>query len=652
MLQLRVYDYEQKADALVSFGINYDVIAINDEAKKYFEVETEYVDGQILIEKIKNTLRMNNLQTYINLAFEDEVHMKLHSDEDRTVFLSSDWIEGKNKRKVSLAISNDKEKTLDDFIKSHKDERGEGMLYLDENTKELFYTKEFLELFGLEYREDMTFFSFLYTILKQIKNRNKIINLVNNKFHKYDEFLGVVTLKNGEKIEFVYQRYELENNFRGILCNFYTLNKEIMKINYDKTSELLEKEVLLSEMEFLVKNYEKNSEKKMALFSINLKSFKDINNLYGLKMGDYVLKKTAKRLKQIIRTRDIVGRYSADEFLILINDYDHEEILDKIAQRIVDKLTLPIKLVNRIMRVDVRLGISKCESDNLETLINQSFFALDHSKKTNTIVNYYNSYLELLNKDRLILINELKKAIQNKDFTIYYQPQISSELGDISGIEALVRWIHKDKGLIPPDKFIPIAEELDLIKDIEAIVLEKSIAETEEIREKHGIRLAINLSNKQFIDEAFLNKIKAYNMDMSFLEIEITESTAVVDLEKSLQMINSYKALGISIAIDDFGVGYSSLCHLKTLPIDIIKIDRSFIDNIVNNKGDQTLVQAVLLIAETLDVGVIAEGVENELQLELLKDLGCVNFQGYYFDRPCKIEELDKNIVKHKYKNK
>jgi EAL domain-containing protein (putative c-di-GMP-specific phosphodiesterase class I) len=566
VLKLRIYDYEQKADALISFDKNYDVIIINEEAKKYFNVKDEFIEGLIFLNQIKDRLQMSNLHTYINLAFEDEVHMKLHSNEDKTVFLSSGWIDGEGKRKVSLTISDDKEKTLDDFIKTHKDERGAGMLYLDENTKELFYTKEFLELFGLEYKEDMTFFSFLHTILRKIKNRNQIINLITNKFYKYDEFLGVITLKSGEKIEFVYQRYEFGNEFKGILCNFYTLNKEILKINYDKTSELLEKEVLLSEMEFLVKNYEKNSGKKIALFSINLKSFKDINNLYGLKMGDYVLKKTAKRLKQIIRTRDIVGRYSADEFLILIN--------------------------------------------------------------------------------------ELKKAIQNKDFTIYYQPQVSSEVGDICGIEALVRWIHKDKGLIPPDKFIAIAEELDLIKDIEAIVLEKSIEETEEIREKYGIKLAINLSNKQFIDKAFLNKIKAYKRDMSFLEIEITESTAVVDLEKSLEMINSYKALGISIAIDDFGVGYSSLCHLKSLPIDIIKIDKSFVDNIVNNKGDQTLVQAVLLIAETLNVDVIAEGVENELQLELLKDLGCVNFQGYYFDRPCKLDELNKNIIKHKYKNK
>lgn len=650
MLQLRVYDYHQKQDALISFDNFYNIIEINSEAKEYFEAG-EFVNGHNLLEKVQNILKIPKLKKYFDLAFEDEVHMRLHSDEDKTIFLNSGGMK-EGKRKISLLISNDKEKTLSDFIKNNCDEKQEGMLYLDENTRELFYTKEFLDLFDIEYNKNMTFFTLIYAIMKKIKNRNKIINLITNKFYKYDEFLGVIHLKNGEKIEFVYKRYELENEFRGILCNFYKLNRELLKINYDKTSELLEKEVLLNEMEYLVGKYDKDLEKKIALFSINLKSFKDINNLYGLKMGDYVLKKTAKRLKQIIRTRDIVGRYSADEFLILINDYDQDEILDKIAQRIVSKLTLPIKLVNRIIKVEVRIGISKCESNDLETLMNQSFFALDHSKKTNTVVNYYNTYLELLNKDRLILINELKKAIVNKDFTIYYQPQVSSESNNISGVEALVRWIHKDKGLIPPDEFIPIAEELDLIKDIEAIVLEKSIRETEELREKFGLKLAINLSNKQFIDEAFLNKIKAYKQDMSFLEIEITESTAVVDLDKSLEMIKSYKEFGISIAIDDFGVGYSSLCHLKTLPIDIIKIDRSFVDNIVNNKGDQTLVQAVLLIAETLEVEVIAEGVENELQLELLKDLGCVNFQGYYFDRPCSIEELEKNITKHKYKSK
>lgn|GEM_PF-6421182 len=307
-------------------------------------------------------------------------------------------------------------------------------------------------------------------------------------------------------------------------------------------------------------------------------------------------------------------------------------------------MSLPINLVNRIIKIEAYIGISRCQSEDIDEMIKKSFSALRHGKKNREIISYYSKELELIDKDRLVFEFELKEAIKKKDFVVYYQKQISTEQNKVTGVEALVRWIHKENGIIPPDRFIPVAEELDLIKDIEAIVLEKSIEETKVLREKFGIKLAINLSNKQFNDEAFFYKVEAYNMDMSFLEIEITESIAIIEFEKSLEMINRYKKLGIGIAIDDFGTGYSLLSHLKNLPIDVIKIDKSFICNLEQSKGDQTLVQAVLLIAETLEIGVIVEGVENEVQLELLKDLGCTQFQGYYFDRPKPIKDLENEL--------
>lgn len=640
-MKLKLYNYKDEQDALIIINKNLEIIDINKEAMNYLElVDHKDIDSKVILSKLNKTLEFYNLIEYISLCFQDKLQLTLKTLDSRKLFLKC---HGKNTEKLSIVISKNTSKVLSDFLIGFENNKEEGILFLDEISRELSFSKELLDFFNVEYKEGMSFFTFLLKILRKVKNKNNIIHLLSNKFNKHNEFLGIISLKTGEKIEFVYQKYELDNDFKGILCNFYLVNREILKINYDQASGLLEKDMLLEEMDFLVKSNQDNLD-KIALFSINIKSFKNINDLYGIKMGNYVLKKTAKRLKQITRHKDIVGRYSADEFLIMVNDYGKEDILDQIAKRIIDKLSLPINLVNRIIKIEAYIGISRCKSKDIDEMIKKSFSALRHGKKNREIISYYSKELELIDKDRLVFEFELKEAIKKKDFVVYYQKQISTEQNKVTGVEALVRWIHKENGIIPPDRFIPVAEELDLIKDIEAIVLEKSIEETKVLREKFGIKLAINLSNKQFNDEAFFYKVEAYNMDMSFLEIEITESIAIIEFEKSLEMINRYKKLGIGIAIDDFGTGYSSLSHLKNLPIDVIKIDKSFICNLEQSKGDQTLVQAVSLIAETLEIGVIVEGVENEVQLELLKDLGCTQFQGYYFDRPKPIKDLENEL--------
>lgn len=640
-MKLKLYNYKDEQDALIIINKNLEIIDINKEAMNYLElVDHKDIDSKVILSKLNKTLEFYNLIEYISLCFQDKLQLTLKTLDSRKLFLKC---HGKNTEKLSIVISKNTSKVLSDFLIGFENNKEEGILFLDEISRELSFSKELLDFFNVEYKEGMSFFTFLLKILRKVKNKNNIIHLLSNKFNKHNEFLGIISLKTGEKIEFVYQKYELDNDFKGILCNFYLVNREILKINYDQASGLLEKDMLLEEMDFLVKSNQDNLD-KIALFSINIKSFKNINDLYGIKMGNYVLKKTAKRLKQITRHKDIVGRYSADEFLIMVNDYGKEDILDQIAKRIIDKLSLPINLVNRIIKIEAYIGISRCQSEDIDEMIKKSFSALRHGKKNREIISYYSKELELIDKDRLVFEFELKEAIKKKDFVVYYQKQISTEQNKVTGVEALVRWIHKENGIIPPDRFIPVAEELDLIKDIEAIVLEKSIEETKVLREKFGIKLAINLSNKQFNDEAFFYKVEAYNMDMSFLEIEITESIAIIEFEKSLEMINRYKKLGIGIAIDDFGTGYSSLSHLKNLPIDVIKIDKSFICNLEQSKGDQTLVQAVLLIAETLEIGVIVEGVENEVQLELLKDLGYTQFQGYYFDRPKPIKDLENEL--------
>ncbi len=391
---------------------------------------------------------------------------------------------------------------------------------------------------------------------------------------------------------------------------------------------------------------------KMALFLIDINDFKNINDLYGLKMGNFVLRKTGQRIKKALRVGDLVGRFSGDKFIALINGYDKEDDLKKISNRILKKINLPIKLHNRVYYINANIGIAEVRHIEIEDNIKDVLCALRYSKEKEVKISFFNSYLEKVLQDRLALKEELKEAIKDMDFYLHYQPQISYKSGNIVGVEALVRWKNKRKEVIGPDVFIPIAEELGLIKEIETFVLEKAIVETEGIRLKDNIKLAINLSNKDFNQKEFISILENYNKPLDFLELEITESTAVLNIDTTLEMIKRYKKLGINIAIDDFGVGYSSLSHLKYLPIDKIKIDKSFVDNIVNNRGDEALVKAVLLIAESIGVEVIAEGVENEQQLEKLRSLGCEIFQGYYFEKPLSIIDIEKELNKNNYKIK
>jgi len=313
-MKLKLYNYKDEQDALIIINKNLEIIDINKEAMNYLElVDHKDIDSKVILSKLNKTLEFYNLIEYISLCFQDKLQLTLKTLDSRKLFLKC---HGKNTEKLSIVISKNTSKVLSDFLIGFENNKEEGILFLDEISRELSFSKELLDFFNVEYKEGMSFFTFLLKILRKVKNKNNIIHLLSNKFNKHNEFLGIISLKTGEKIEFVYQKYELDNDFKGILCNFYLVNREILKINYDQASGLLEKDMLLEEMDFLVKSNQDNLD-KIALFSINIKSFKNINDLYGIKMGNYVLKKTAKRLKQITRHKDIVGRYSADEFLIM-----------------------------------------------------------------------------------------------------------------------------------------------------------------------------------------------------------------------------------------------------------------------------------------------------------------------------------------------
>lgn len=647
-MKLKLYKYKLEDEALIVLNQKFEIININELAQNYFGVkEQEKIDIFSVVEKKTG---INDLKTLVEKTLETNMQIKIQTKDNKTLLLKS--ISLHEKSLISIFVFQKSDEDINALIDSYIKSEDEALLYFDEIEGELFFTEKFLYLFDIKNGDLKNYKLFLLKILRQMKNHSAVFTLLKSKFKKHDEFLGVIELKNEQKIEYVYKRYEFGNELKGILCNFTPIDREIQRISYDHTTELLERKLLLDEMDFIIKEACKQ-ERKTALLTINLTAFKKVNEIYGLKMGNYVLKKIAKRLKQTLRKNDIIGRYSADEFVILLHNFKEMEYLNRIVSRLLEKIMQPITLHNRSIYISGVAGLVICERDvEFEVLLKKSFNALNYAKQNGTTYSIYDIDLEKHIQEKIQIEQDLKEAVKNEDFIVYYQPQISLKRGNICAVEALARWKDKNGEIINPNVFIPIAEDSGFIKDIEKIILKKAILEAEPFLKGHGLKLALNLSIKQFLERDYLDLLAKYGKSKDFLEIEITESTAIMDLDESIKLLRDYKKLGVSVAIDDFGVGYSSLGHIKNLPIDKIKIDKSFVDNIVNSKGDKALVKAVMLIAETLNLQVIAEGVEYEEQFETLKDLGVELYQGYYFDEPLPLDKLIENINKNVYKIK
>lgn len=647
-MKLKLYKYKLEDEALIVLNQNFEIVNINELAKDYFSLKN--LSDINIFEIVENKTGISNIKELIERSLNSNMQIKIQTNDDKTLFIKSITLHEKSL--LSIFVFNKDEEEINSLIDSYIRSEGEALLYLDELTKELFFTERFLTLFDLKISDIKDYKIFLLKILRQIKNHSAVFTLLKNKFKKHDEFLGVIELKNEQKIEYVYKKYEFGNELKGILCNFTPIDREIQRITYDPTTELLERRLLLDEMDFIIKEAHKQN-KKTALLTINLTAFKKVNEIYGLKMGNFVLKKIAKRLKLTLRKNDIIGRYSADEFVILLNNFKEMEYLNRIVSRLLEKVMQPITLHNRSIYLSSVAGLVICNGNlDFEIILKQSFNALNFAKKSGINFSTYDSDLEKQIDEKIKMEVALKEAVKNEDFIVYYQPQISTKTGNIFAVEALARWKDKNGTIINPNVFIPIAEDIGFIKDIEKIILKKAILEAEPFLKKAGLKLALNLSIKQFLERDYLDLLAKYGKSKDFLEIEITESTAIMDLDESVKLLRDYKKLGVTVAIDDFGIGYSSLGHIKHLPIDKIKIDKSFVDNIVNSKGDRVLVQAVMLIAETLNLEVIAEGVEHEEQFDALRELGVSLFQGYYFDTPIPLETLKENIEKNLYRLK
>jgi diguanylate cyclase (GGDEF)-like protein/PAS domain S-box-containing protein len=393
----------------------------------------------------------------------------------------------------------------------------------------------------------------------------------------------------------------------------------------------------------------KCKDRNMGIIFLDLDRFKIINDTMGHLFGDIVLQKCVKKLKKSIGENDMVCRYGGDEFIILLNNTNKVKITQT-AEQIIEEFTNELTIRGQQVYVSASLGISMYPKDgkNLETLIKCADTAM-YCVKDNGKNNY-----EFYDTDqgddvsrKMHLENELRRAIKNNEFLLHYQPQINFNSGKTVGVEALIRWNHPEKGLIYPSEFIPLSEETDLIIHIGKWVL-KTACKQNIIWQEAGfnpIVVAVNISARQFQSEGFVDMIKGIlkdtKLEAKYLELEITESI-VQDIDKLMIVINKIKELGVRLALDDFGIGYSSLDILRNLPIDTLKIDKSFVDGITIESDSESMVKTIIDIGENLKLNVIAEGMVKKEQVEFLKENKCNFGQGYYYSHPLPADEIMK----------
>ena len=422
--------------------------------------------------------------------------------------------------------------------------------------------------------------------------------------------------------------------------------KQDKKLNYNATHDSLtalpNRKFVLEFLSYILANKKRKRDKGAVLF-IDLDNFKGINDSYGHKSGDFVLKVVAKRLQAVLREEDFLARLGGDEFLLIVNEYKQLSNIDAVCTKIIDSLAQDIEDGDKVYKVGVSIGIATFpnDSNNAEELLQFSDTAMYGTKDSGK--NGYTYYNKEMTKEALRVSRverELKNAIQNNELELYYQPQVNIKTNRVVGVEALVRWNHPERGLIMPNDFIPVAEESSLILDLGHWVTHEA-CRTFQTWKNNGCELdyiAVNMSTKQIECSKCVENMREILKDLEFksewLELEVTESTIISNLDNALSNIDSFKEMGVKFAIDDFGTGYSSLSYLKSLQVSTLKIDREFIKDILEDRDDLAIVNAIIAMAHALNYTVVAEGVELLDTLELLKELECDIIQGYYFSKP------------------
>ena len=398
------------------------------------------------------------------------------------------------------------------------------------------------------------------------------------------------------------------------------------------------------------------NQQKLAVLFLDLDRFKHINDTLGHDFGDRVLRNAAQRLLQCVRSSDTVSRQGGDEFVIVLSEIAHSQDAEGCAAKILSALSVPVRIDEHDLYITASIGIATYPDDgnDAETLLKHADLAMYHAKANgfNTF-QFFEPGMNARAAERHLLENGLRHAIEREQFVLHYQSKINLATGAIVGVEALVRWCHPERGLILPGQFLAIAEESGLIVPIGRWVMTECCNRARAWRDAGlpPIRMAINISAVELRTKGFVSGVRAMltqaKLEPSDLELELTETFLLQNADSTAAVLEALKDVGVRLALDDFGTGYASLSHLRRFPIDTLKIDRSFVRDIAMDSDDASIVRAVIGMGKSLDMQVVAEGVETSEQFDFLRQQGCPEGQGYYFSEPIVAAEFARNLGRH-----
>lgn len=535
----------------------------------------------------------------------------------------------------------------------------DGILVIDESDRIVLANKQFGLNFGIpdDLLSTRNGLAVRRRLMESVEEPDVFIERVNYLYsHRNEKSRDELRLKNGR----VFDRYsaplvDSTGRYRGRIWYFRDITdrkaaeERVRFLAYhDALTELPHRVVLQDRLDNALA-LSRHTNKKIALLFLDLDRFKIINDSFGHAVGDIVLKDVAERLRGCVREQDTVARVGGDEFLIMLNTVKDASDAEATARRIMEAMTAEFVAQGHSVNSTCSIGVCMFQDngENGETLIKNADAAMYCAKENGrNNIRFFTDEMHAQGVERLTLETSLRLAIDRKEFFLLYQPQMEISSGRIIGAEALIRWRHPELGLVPPDKFIPIAENNGLILPIGEWVLRTACAQARRWQDLGltVVPVAVNVSAVQFRHESFCALIKRVleetGLSPEHLELELTESLLLSNADVMFAVLQDLKDMGVSLAIDDFGTGYSSLSYLKQFPVGKLKIDRSFIKDVAANSDDAAITSAIISMAKNLNLKVIAEGVEEEAQMLFLRNQRCDEIQGYYFSKPISADEF------------
>jgi diguanylate cyclase (GGDEF)-like protein len=609
--------------------------------------------GQADVDSVVNIVNAGALYRYIAKPW-DETDFILTVKEALRRYEQEEQLSEQN---IVLKKTNQKLSQSLNLILAAFEAADDGILVVDNQNKVIIFNQQFASFWEVKSTVIERDINEIIDLISKLLVQPFTCDIQDSKNWLDSQKYSILKLKNGKILESYFQTQKLDGEVVGRVWGFRDITdkeqaKEIAehKAHHDTLTQLPKRSILTCQLTEAIIKAEDNSH-MLAVMFVDLDRFKFINDTLGHQTGDFLLQEVVRRLKKCIRGEDIIARWGGDEFTLLLPKIERQEVASAIAQRILEALKSPFQIKDRSIYVIAKIGIAIYPEHgrDAETLLKNADAALSQAQKySSNNYQYYDLALNSQAYELLTLENLLHSALEKDEFFLYYQPIVNVTTGKIVKMEALLRWQNPQLGLVPPNVFIPLAEENGKIIPIGGWVLETACLQNK-VWQKMGlpsIKISVNLSARQFqqtnLVSTILNILKQTQLSPNSLELEITESITMQDTELTKTILKEINALGIALSMDDFGTGYSSLSYLKQFPFDTLKIDRSFIKDLSASSQDIAIVDAIITLGHGLNLNVVAEGVETVELKNLLLDLGCEYIQGYLFSKPLPADEATK----------